>query len=79
MSTVRKMDKFSIFASSPYAKVQFKCVSYELVGNTCSFFLMSCLNQINFTPLKSDFLLHAHFFFILKCQINFDVHPSITI
>ena len=74
-----KMGRFSIFASSPYdyPKVQFRCSSYELVDNIFAFF--PDLQWISFTPLKSDFLLYAHFFVILKCQINFDAHPSIII
>ena len=61
MGTMGKMGRFSIFASSPYPKVQLSVLHMNSLTTFSPFLLMSCLQQISFTPLKSDLSLQAHF------------------
>ena len=57
-----KMGRFSIFAGSPYPKVQFKCASYELVGKTFAFFPDELFATDQFYPFEIRFFITCLFF-----------------
>ena len=60
MRNVGKMGRFSIFASSPYPKVQLKCALCQLVDNTFALLPDELFAAEKLYSFEMRFLLHAH-------------------